>query len=81
MLFRSLAATGFFGVEEPPSEGRLRSMAYPSRWSDTQPRGRRPVPRLGEHSAEILRELGYDEERIGMLLRSGATALPPAAAG
>jgi len=69
-----LAAIGFFGVEEHPSEGRLRTMAYPSAWSATQPGATRHVPRLGEHSLEVLREIGYGEERIAALLRSGATA-------
>jgi crotonobetainyl-CoA:carnitine CoA-transferase CaiB-like acyl-CoA transferase len=69
-----LAATGFFGVEDHPTEGRLRTMAYPSRWSATQPAASRPVPRPGEHSVELLREIGYSEERIAALVRSGATA-------
>jgi crotonobetainyl-CoA:carnitine CoA-transferase CaiB-like acyl-CoA transferase len=74
-----LAATGFFSSEDHPSEGRLRSMAYPSTWSATQPGGNRPVPRLGEHSVEVLREIGYSDERIERLLRSGVTAVPAAA--
>jgi crotonobetainyl-CoA:carnitine CoA-transferase CaiB-like acyl-CoA transferase len=49
-------------------------MAFPSTWSATQPQCSRPVPRLGEHSAEVLREIGYSEERIDALMRSGATA-------
>lgn len=70
-----LAATGFFSFDEHPSEGRLRSMAYPTRWSDTQPGATRPVPRLGEHSAEVLREAGYDDADIDALVRDGVTAL------
>jgi len=73
-----LRATSFFSFAEHPSEGRLRQMAYPSTWSATQPRPERPVPRLGEHGAEVLREIGYSDERIDALVRSGATAAPPA---
>jgi len=69
-----LEATGFFTFVEHPSEGRLRQIAFPSTWSATQPQCSRPVPRLGEHSVEVLREIGYSEERIDALLRSGATA-------
>lgn len=37
----------------------------------------RPAPRLGEHSAEILAELGYDCEGIQALAASGAAGLAP----
>ena len=69
-----LRKTGFFGFVDHPSEGRLRDMAVPADWSITQPSPTRPVPRLGEHSAEVLREIGYSDERIAALIRSGATA-------
>lgn len=71
-----LAASHFFSWVDHPSEGRLRQMAYPSSWSRTQPSCSRPVPRLGEHSAEVLREIGYDEARIAGMLAAGTTALP-----
>ena len=34
----------------------------------------RPPPRLGEHSAEVLAELGYDEPSIGALKARGVVA-------
>ncbi|MFM7120936.1 MAG: CoA transferase, partial [Gammaproteobacteria bacterium] len=35
------------------------------------PRAARPPPRLGEHTDEILRELGYDAAAIAALRASG----------
>lgn len=76
-----LAATGFFSFAEHPSEGRLRQMAYPSTWSESQPGATRHVPRLGEHSTQVLREIGYDDARIAALIESGVTATLPGTAG
>jgi crotonobetainyl-CoA:carnitine CoA-transferase CaiB-like acyl-CoA transferase len=71
-----LEATDFFTFVDHPSEGRLRDMAVPSTWSETQPAPTRHAPRHGEHSVEVLRELGYSDERITALLDSGVTAAP-----
>ena len=76
-----LRATGFFSFADHPSEGRLRHMAYPSTWSDTQPAATRHVPRLGEHSAEVLREIGYSDDKIAALIESGVTAIAPGSSG
>jgi crotonobetainyl-CoA:carnitine CoA-transferase CaiB-like acyl-CoA transferase len=65
-----LAATGFFGTVEHPTEGRLRSMAVPSEWSETPPAYRRHAPRLGEHTREVLREAGLPDDRIDALVKS-----------
>ena len=39
---------------------------------------RRPAPRLGEHSREILAELGFDAQATAALLASGAVVAGPA---
>lgn len=67
-----LAATGYFREMDHPSEGRIRTMAVPSEWSESPPEYRRHAPRLGEHTREVLRESGMPEERIETLLREGA---------
>lgn len=53
---RHLRETGFFEMMEHPSEGLIRGMRIPSRWSVSQPGMSRPAPRLGEHGDEILSE-------------------------
>jgi crotonobetainyl-CoA:carnitine CoA-transferase CaiB-like acyl-CoA transferase len=70
-----LADAGFFVDMDHPSEGRLRLMATPSSWSETPPGELRPAPRLGEHSAEILREAGYGDAEIEALIKAGVTRL------
>ncbi|NDG56063.1 MAG: CoA transferase, partial [Betaproteobacteria bacterium] len=59
---------GFFQEAEHPTEGRLRMTQVPGHWSETRPSIRRLAPGLGEHSASVLREAGFDEDRIRRLL-------------
>jgi crotonobetainyl-CoA:carnitine CoA-transferase CaiB-like acyl-CoA transferase len=67
-----LSAIGYFREVEHPSEGRIRSMAVPSEWTESNPELRRHAPQLGEHTREVLREAGLSDERIETLLREGA---------
>jgi crotonobetainyl-CoA:carnitine CoA-transferase CaiB-like acyl-CoA transferase len=70
-----LAASGFFSFEEHPSEGRLRVPRTPTEWSACARQSLRPAPRLGEHSAEVLRETGYSDVEIAELVQRGVTVL------
>ena len=76
-----LNATGFFRTVEHPTEGAIREMAIPSRWSDTKPSVRRQAPQLGQDSVAVLREAGFDEARIAALLAAGATVQHPTPTG
>jgi crotonobetainyl-CoA:carnitine CoA-transferase CaiB-like acyl-CoA transferase len=68
-----LRATGFFQRVDHPSEGAIVQMSPPGTWSESPPSIRRPAPRLGEHSVEVLRELGYDAATIDAMLADGTT--------
>ncbi len=71
-----VVATGFFEPEDHPTEGRLRRMAVPMRFSAAGEAERLPAPRLGEHGAAILREAGYEEAEIAALIEAGAVRRP-----
>ena len=70
-----LAAVGFFHQLEHPTEGRIRTLGDGAEWSETPIALRRPAPRLGEHSAEILSALGRSAEQISALAARGMTRI------
>ncbi|WP_454873500.1 CaiB/BaiF CoA transferase family protein [Paraburkholderia xenovorans] len=63
-----LAATHYFGLEQHPTEGPLRTMRHPGTWSRTQPAAHRFTPRHGEHSVQVLKEAGLSDAQIDDLI-------------
>ena len=66
-----LRDTGFFQSVEHPSEGATVTTAIPVNFSGTPGTLRLPPPRLGEHNAEILAELGYTADEAIEICRMG----------
>ncbi|NNM72703.1 CaiB/BaiF CoA transferase family protein [Enterovirga aerilata] len=66
-----LDAVGFFQTIDHPTEGRIRTMAVPQRWSESQPDIRRPAPTIGEHTREILLEVGFTQDGAESLIEAG----------
>ena len=68
-----LAATGFWQTLEHPDLGTLRLPDVPARFSRTPGSVRRAPPGLGEHSVEILTEMGYERTALDALIDAGVT--------
>lgn len=66
-----LKSVNFWSIQEHPTEGALRIPANPMRMSASPPEVRRLPPNLGQHSAEILAECGYDAATIAALTSPG----------
>jgi crotonobetainyl-CoA:carnitine CoA-transferase CaiB-like acyl-CoA transferase len=73
-----LADVGFFQPEEHPSEGRIRRTRRANTFSGGARETETHAPRLGEHTRDVLAELGYAKDEIDALLASGAVGEPRA---
>ena len=65
---------GMFEQHDHPTEGRVVLTKPPVGYSESPGAIRRQAPRLGQHGAEVLAELGYDKAAIKAMRNSGALA-------
>ncbi|MET4736678.1 crotonobetainyl-CoA:carnitine CoA-transferase CaiB-like acyl-CoA transferase [Bradyrhizobium japonicum] len=70
-----LRAVDMFPDLDHPSEGRIRQARPSAMFSENPPGIYRAAPRLGEHSHEVLRELGYNDSEIAVLADCKAIAI------
>ena len=63
---------GLIAEVDHPVAGRVRAPGIPVRMDRTPPSVRTPPPLLGEHTDQVLGELGYSPEDIAGLRREGA---------
>jgi len=55
-----------------PEGGTMRALGLPVLFDGTSTLAETPAPRVGQNTAEVLREFGFAESEIGSLLDSGA---------
>ena len=68
-----LKEVGFWKEYDHPTEGKLKMPGFPANFSKTPASIRKHAPKLGEHTVEILKEAGIDDETIEEMISSKAT--------
>lgn len=66
-----IRARGLWFKELHPSDGQVPQQAFPIKYREGRPGWRSHPPSLGEHTDEILKELGYADSRIRELRERG----------
>jgi crotonobetainyl-CoA:carnitine CoA-transferase CaiB-like acyl-CoA transferase len=65
----------FFKVNNHPTEGKLLYPSFPVDFNTGKDNKTIPAPNLGEHTEEILSELGYSNSEIKKLFSDGVIKL------
>ena len=58
-----------------PIAGQVKTIGHPVKFSETPGGVKRPAPLMGQHTAEVLREIGYSESEIVAMAAAGVIKL------
>ena len=67
-----MAANDYITALDHPALGEIRLANHPIRYSATPARIQSAAPELGQHTEEILLEMGYEWDDIARLQDAGA---------
>ena len=67
-------ARGMVQAFDHPKLGPVKTLGFPSKFSATPSRIREPAPLFGQHTGEVLADLGLDAERVAALRERGTVA-------
>ncbi|CAB3641808.1 Acetyl-CoA:oxalate CoA-transferase [Achromobacter pestifer] len=73
-----VAARELIVTSQHATLGEVRNIGLPVRFGGQPRQAARPAPLLGEHSREILADLGYSSEEIEAMLAAGSVQAAPA---
>ena len=59
---------------EHPTQGKVKQVGIAIKLSDTPGKVRSLPPILGEHTDEVLTQLGYNQQRINLLRQEGVVS-------
>ncbi len=53
--------------QDHPTIGKIKTVGFPTKLSESPATLRLPPPLMGQHTEEVLRDLGYSQGEIGQL--------------
>jgi len=66
-----VSQNGFIAEVQPPSDNSFKLLRIPFQFSKTPVQPRKVAPKLGQHTEEVLLELGYDRTQLSRLKGQG----------
>lgn len=69
-----IARNGTFVEYDHPTEGRIKTPGFPYKFSETPASIRQGAPVVGQHTSEVLQEIGMSSEAVATFFASGVVA-------
>jgi crotonobetainyl-CoA:carnitine CoA-transferase CaiB-like acyl-CoA transferase len=77
MAYKQVIASDMVQTVKDPKKGNVKEMGIPVALADTPGKIKGPSPQPGQHTREILRELGYSAQEIKRLKQENVIKLAP----